>query len=112
MEISRFYVGQIPARPMSITVRDPYGGSVDMRQYNSFSVVLLDSDNRRVDLTGGNLSVADAATGRFILTWPKDRSVFTKPGEYVMQLEFRADNGARDFTTEHTIRVRKLGGAK
>lgn len=112
MAISQYWVGQIPSRPISIGVRDSTGVPTNLGAYTEFNVILLGSDNEEIDLTGAVLSTQSVSTGRLTFFWPKDRSVFNKPGQYVMQLEIVGPTGTRDYTTEHTIRVRKLGGVK
>ena len=109
MEISQYWVDQIPARPLSIQVRDSRGLPVNLSSYSDFNVIMLGSDNEEIDLTGAELSTAGAINGRFVFRFPTDRSLFNKPGEYLLQLEF-VGNGARDFTTVHHIKVKKLGG--
>jgi len=109
MAISQYWVGQIPARPIAIDVRDSEGRVIDLSAYNDFKVRVLGSDNEEIDLTGSSLTTSGAAQGRFVFRWPVGRSVFTKTGEYVMQMEL-GGTGVKDFTTVHTIRVRRLGG--
>lgn len=110
MAISQYTVGQIPSRPIAIDVRDSLGNLVNLSSYTGFKAILIGSDNEEVDLTGSVLNVAGAAQGRFIFRWPIDRSVFTKPGEYVLHLEITGGSGTKDFTTGHAIKVRRLGG--
>lgn len=109
MAISQYWVGQIPARPIAIDVRDSEGRAVNLSSYTDFNVIVLGSDNEEVDLTGSTLTTSGADTGRFVFRWPSDRSVFNKAGQYLLQLELSGP-GARDFTTEHNIKVRRLGG--
>lgn len=111
MAISQYWVGQIPARPISIDVRDSEGRAINLSSYSEFNVILLGSDNEEIDLRDSELNTAQAASGRFIFRFPSDRSVFEKAGRYLLQLELRSPT-ARDYTTEHHIKVRQLGGAK
>lgn len=111
MAISRYWVGQIPARPISIEVRDSGGNVMNLGSYSGFSVILVGSDNEVIDTTGAVLNISGAAAGRFVFRWPTDRSLFTKPGDYLLQLEIDGANGTRDFTTEHHIKVTRLGGS-
>lgn len=107
--ISQYWVGQIPAYPMSITVRGPDGGPMDMSIWDEFTVRLIGSDNEEIDTTDVELQTAGVSEGRFVLVWPRDYSLFEKSGDYLMQLEMRG-TGTRDFTNAHNIRVHKLGG--
>lgn len=109
MDISTYWVDQIPQRPMAIEVRNSSGQPLNLSSYTSFNVILMDSKNEAVDLTGSELATAGAIQGRFVFRFPTDRSVFERDGDYLLQLEMSGE-GARDFTTAHPIRVRKLGG--
>lgn len=111
MAISQYWVGQIPAKPLAIDVRDSEGNRTNLSTATSFRVRILDSDNNEVDTTGSVLTTTGASEGRFVFRWPTDRSLFNKPGEYVLQLEING-LGFKDYTTVHTIRVRKLGGVR
>lgn len=110
--ISQYWTGQIPARPLSINVRDTVGREFNATAYTDIDVEMLDPHNNDVDLSGGVLQTAGAGAGRFVFEWPKDRSLFDKPGDYVLHLVLSADDGAKDITTQHTIRVREFGGSK
>jgi hypothetical protein len=67
------------------------------------------SKNEDIDLTAGNVQVMDRNRGRVALHFPKTHSVFTKPGDYVFDVELSGPE-ARDYTSTGTIRVTKLGG--
>ena len=110
MAISQYWVGQIPSEPIPITVYDSSGYERNLSAYTNFKIILIGSDNEVIDTTGSTLLTSGAATGRFVFRWPTDRSLFNKPGEYLLQLEIDGANGSKDFTTTHTIRVRRLGG--
>lgn len=109
MAISVYYTGAIPTRPIAIDVRDESGNPVNLTTYSSITPVMVGSDNEELDLTGAVVNTGGAATGRLVFRWPTDRSLFTKHGEYLLQLQLDSGTG-RDFTTVHTIRVKKLGG--
>lgn len=108
MEISQYWVGQIPKRSLSISVRDSLGRDIDLSYYSTFTIRLVDTDNNEIDTDGSELQTAGASSGRFVFVWPTDRSLFNEPGDYLLQLEF-SDGTSRDFTTTWTIRVRELG---
>lgn len=105
--LNTYYVGDKP-EPLAITVLDSDGDAIDLSFYDTFTAVLLGSDNEEVDLDGAELMTAGAKNGKFFLAWPEDRSVFTQRGDYLVQLVFEGD-GRRRATTEHTIRVKELG---
>jgi hypothetical protein len=108
MHISNYNVGQIPLRNLVIAVHDSDGNPLDSRAYTNVYLRMLGSDNEEVDLTGSYLNTGGAAFGRFVFEWPQDRSLFTEPGEYVMQLVLE-NATAKDITNTHTIRVNELG---
>lgn len=110
MAINTYWVGQIPSIPIPITVRDSYGLVRNLSAYTGFNVILLGSDNEEIDTTGSTLLTSGATTGRFVFRWPTDRSLFNKSGEYLLQLEILGPDGTKDYTTAHTITVRRLGG--
>lgn len=110
MAINTYWVGQIPSIPISLTVRDSYGRVRNLSTYTGFNVILLGSDNEVIDTTGSTLLTSGASNGRFVFRWPTDRSLFNKTGEYLLQLEILGSEGTKDYTTEHTIKVRRLGG--
>lgn len=107
--ISQYWVGQIPAKPIPFVVKDSDGRQMNLSNYTEFNVRLIGSDNEDIDVSDASLSTAGAVTGRFVFRFPTDRSVFTKSGEYLLQLELIGP-GARDYTSVHTIKVRRLGG--
>ena len=109
MAISQYWVGQIPSRPIAIDVRGSDGRALNLASYTDFRVIVLGSDNEEVDITGATLNTSKAAAGKFVFRWPEGRSVFDEAGEYLLQLEL-SGGGYKDFTTEHTIKVRRLGG--
>lgn len=108
MEVSQYEVGEIPLRNMTMVVKDTYGRPVDLRAYTSVTARMLGSNNEEIDLTGSVVNTGGASAGRVIFEWPRDRSLFTDTGEYVLQLIFKTAN-AVDKSTAHTIRVRELG---
>lgn len=108
MEISRYWVDQIPLRNLAITVKDSAGRPLNLTNYTDISVRMLGSDNEEVDLDGAVVNSGGASSGRLIFEWPRDRSLFNQAGDYVLQVVLKAAN-ALDMTTAHTIRVSDLG---
>ena len=106
--ISQYWIGQIPARPLSILVKTQDGTDMNLSGYDNITAKLIGSDNEIVNLTGAVINSANKAFGQITFTFPTDRSLFTKKGDYVFQLELKG-TGKLDFTTTHTIRVRELG---
>ena len=106
--ISQYWIDQIPARPLSIQVKDQDGNNVSLFAYTTIEAVLLGSRNEEISLTGAVLNTSAKDLGIIIFQWPTDRSLFDYPGDYVFQLKM-SGTGKLDFTTTHTIRVRELG---
>lgn len=107
--IGVYWEGQKPRDPLHIQILDENNTPVSLANYNSFKVIMLDSDNKEVDLEDSFLDSSDVNNGRFTFNFPKDHSLFTKYGDYVMQLEFSAADGSLDRTSAFTMRVKKLG---
>jgi hypothetical protein len=106
--ISQYWIDQIPARPLSIQVKDQDGNDLSLSAYTTIEVVMLGSRNEEVSLAGAILNTAAKDLGTIIFEWPRDRSLFDYPGDYVLQLKL-SGTGRLDFTTTHTLRVRELG---
>ena len=106
--ISQYWIDQIPARPLSIQVKDQDGNDISLSAYTTIEAVMLGSRNEEISLTGANLNTTAKDLGTIIFEWPTTRSLFEYPGDYVFQLKM-SGTGKLDFTTTHTIRVRELG---
>lgn len=109
--ISSFFVGQIPSSPYAIQIVDNDGQQVPLAGYAEYEMLMLDPRNNIVDLTGGEFRPAEGV-GKIFYLLPQDRSVFTSSGEYVFQVILKSASGSRDITSEHTVRVRDMGGRK
>lgn len=106
--VGTYWVGQIPGDALSIQVRDDRGTPVDLSSYTSYEAIMLDSDNNEVDLSDAVLDSTGNRNGRFVFQFPTERSLFTKYGEYVLQLKLTG-LGKLDFTSPFIMTVRKLG---
>jgi hypothetical protein len=106
--ISQYWIDQIPARPLSIQVKDQSGADMNLSLYTNIEAVLIGTNNEEVDLTGSVLDSANKAIGNIVFRWPTTRTLFDEPGDYVLQLKL-SGTGKLDFTTTHTLRVRELG---
>lgn len=109
--ISQYWKDQIPARPLSIQVKDQDGNDLDLSGYTNIEVVMLGSYNEELDLTGSTINTTNKDVGKIVFTWPTSRSLFEYPGDYVLQLKL-SGTGKKDFTSTHTMRVRELGRAR
>jgi len=106
--ISQYWIGQIPATPLSILVKDENGNAANLGEYTNITAKMVGSNNELVDLTGAQVVSTNKVLGQIGFVWPTDRSLFDKDGDYVLQLSLEGTNKL-DFTTTHTIRVRELG---
>jgi len=106
--ISQYWIGQIPARPLSIVVKTQEGADFNLSGYTTIKTILLDPDNNEVSLSGSTLDSNAKAFGQLRFIFPTDRSLFEKRGDYVLQVELKASDRL-DYTTTHTLRVRELG---
>lgn len=106
--ISQYWIGQIPARPLSILVKNQDGSDFNLSGYTTINVKMLDTDNNEVLLTGSTVDSNAKQFGQIRFIFPTDRSLFTKKGDYVLQLEL-AGSDRLDYTTTHVLRVRELG---
>lgn len=110
MDTEVYWVGQVPGRPMIITVLDSDGDAVNLNGYTTVRLRMLDTDNNSVDLPEALTTVADANNGRVLFSWP-EKSIFTEAGEYVLQLELRTPT-SRNFTSVQPIIVKEFGGVR
>lgn len=108
--ITEYEVGQKPGEPLTITVYNDAGSRVNLSTYSNVKVEVLGSDNEAIDLTGATLYTQNMRDGIVAVVWPKDRSLFTKSGDYVLRLALYGTDGALDYTRAGTIRVHKFGG--
>ena len=106
--ISQYWIDQIPARPLSIQIKDQSGVDMNLSIYTTIEAVLIGSNNEKIDLTGSVLDSTAKVIGNLIFRWPTDRSLFEYPGDYVLQIKLTGA-GRLDFTSTHTLRVRELG---
>jgi hypothetical protein len=108
--ISQYWIGQIPARPLSILVKNQDGSDFNLSGYTTINVKMLDTDNKEVPLTGSSVDSNAKQFGQIRFIFPTDRSLFVKRGDYILQLEL-VGSGKLDYTTTHVLRVRELGRA-
>ena len=106
--ISQYWINQIPARALSIQVKDQGGNDINLSGYTNIAVKMLNTNNEEMSLEGSSLNTSSKDVGKIIFIWPTDRSLFEYPGDYVLQLEL-SGTGKKDFTSTHTLRVRELG---
>lgn len=109
--ISQYWINQIPARPLSIQVKDQSGEDINLSQYTTIAAVMLGSNNEEINLTGSTLDSTGKSVGLLIFRWPTTRSLFEYAGDYVLQIKL-SGTGKLDFTSTHTLRVRELGSIR
>jgi hypothetical protein len=104
-----FEVGARPAKPLSIAIRDERDTPVNVVGYSSFQLEILDTNNRKVDLTGVQINEVPQAIGVFSVTLPKNRTLFPEKGRYLLRLVLNGSDGSKDITRTAEIRVREFG---
>lgn len=112
--ISQYWVDQIPARPIVIDIMDSDGITANLSGYTHISAYLIDERNKEVDITGYTLDVSNKSNGRLVFGFPTGRSVFSDPGDFMLQIELKTITNnvvtALDYTNAHQIVVKALGG--
>lgn len=106
--ISRFEVGQIPAKPSVFQFYDEEGNDANLSPYTNFEVELLGSNDEKVDLSGITVRTDATALGRLTIVWPRRKNVFANTGEYVLRFKFSGLDSV-DFSESHTIKVTDFG---
>lgn len=106
--ISQYWKDQIPARPLSILVKNQDGTDANLSGYTTINVKMIGSKNEDISVAGAELETSAKDIGKIVFRWPTDRSLFEYTGDYVLQLELTG-TGKKDFTSTHTLRVRELG---
>jgi hypothetical protein len=109
MQSKTFWVGDRPAGTWAIQVRDQKSGEVmGLGGFTTARVILLDPQNKSVEIPADHVAITNADQGIVTFLWPQE-SLFTRPGRYVMQVELSSNNNQRR-TTEQVILVKELGG--
>lgn len=109
MQSKTFWVGDRPVGTWAIQVRDQKNGEVmAIGGFTTAKVILLDPQNKVVDVPADHVKITNADQGIVTFLWPQ-ASLFTKPGRYVFQVELSSVNNQRR-TTEQVIMVKQLGG--
>jgi len=106
--ISQYWKDQIPAKPLSIQVKDQSGNDANLSGYTTIDVKMVGSNNEEIDLAGSTVISTNKNIGKIQFVWPTDRSLFEDIGDYVLQLQL-GGTGKLDFTSTHTLKVRELG---
>lgn len=109
MQTKNYWVGDRPSSSWTFQVLDQKTGAVQsLAGFTSAKVLMLDPSNKPVTIADTATVITDAANGLVTFTWPSE-SLFTKPGNYIVQLELDSGTATRK-TTVQDILVRKLGG--
>jgi hypothetical protein len=109
MQAKNFWVGDRPAGTWQFQVLDQTtGAAVSLAGFSTVTVLLVDPQNKPLEIPAVNVTIADPASGIVTMQWPSD-VLFTKAGRYQLQLQLDGRQGTRR-TTVQEILVRKLGG--
>ena len=106
--ISKYWVGQIPATPLVIEIRNDDGELVNLSSYTGFEVQILDPYNDELNLAG-TLDTTNKAIGRLVWSWPTGGTIFEFEGEYILRIKM-TKTGALDYTSQHVLYVSEYGG--
>lgn len=115
MDYKVYWQGEKPGGTMVVTVLDQETGvPANIAPYSKAELVLLDSRNREVDLGNAETAISSGESGRIVFTWPTDKSLFEKTGEYVFQIVLTGgeDDQVVVKTTVQDIVVKRLGGTR
>jgi hypothetical protein len=109
MQIKNYWVGDRPGGAWTFQVLNQRSGAPEsLATFRTARVVMVDSDNNRIEFPTDNVAISDPANGVVTFLWP-DGSPFPKAGRYVIQLELENTTTLRR-TTVQEILVRELGG--
>lgn len=109
MDVRTYWVGDRPGGAWVFQVLDQKTGTPEaLGSFVSARTLLVDSDNRLVELPEQNTVITDAANGEVTFFWPNE-SVFTKPGRYTIQVQLIGGTATRTTSTEDIL-IRGLGG--
>lgn len=100
--IGPMYVGQIPARPFSFTIRDVRTDEpVDLSDYTGVEVTVVDpSGTKLIDREAGQLTTPSEGVVSF--TWPS--TALSTAGDHQIQV-FLVGTNTLDITTPITFEV-------
>ena len=107
-----FEVGEIPSDNIGVVIRDERDNAINLIGYPLIEVEILGTDDEKVDLTGVTLTTLTNAVGAVAIGLPKNRSLFTKKGEYKLRVVLRKADGSKDITRSAQINVREFGRIK
>jgi hypothetical protein len=109
MQIKNYWVGDKPGGNWVFEVLDQRSGlPVNLAVYSQAKVVMMDSDNNRIEFPTANVVITDPVNGIVNFAW-SNADPFTKAGRYVVQLELSTASVLRK-TTVQEILVREIGG--
>lgn len=106
MDIGPFFVGQVPADPLVITIRDSATNNAKgLSSYTAASLILVNPEGTSVATSGGSTSLSDVSGGVISYNWPTT-SLFGSPGDYKFQVKLTGDSGITDYTIPQTFEVK------
>lgn len=104
-----YYVNEVPAQPLLITIIDGEGDIVNLTDIDTVTALLYDATNTAVDgIDDAVITVSDAINGKITFQWPTT-SLFADAGVYQLQLEIEGA-GAEDLSNILYIGVNERAG--
>lgn len=111
LDAKTYWVGEKPGGVSAVTVLDSDGNPANLTPFTSVRLRMLDTDNNEVEIASPLTTFSDKVNGIVTFTWPADRSLFQKPGEYLLQLELSTPSAKR-YTSVAPITVKRFGGGR
>jgi hypothetical protein len=105
--IGPFYVGQVPATPLLLTVYDSEGQPRNVSGYDTITLLMLDPSGQPVDTSGGTTGLG-STLGQVTYAWPAT-SLFTIDGTYRLQLALDGPPPVHDLTPAEAFDVLAAG---
>lgn len=105
--IGPFYVGQVPADTLVVTVTTDGTNAKDLAAYTGCSLLVTDGLGNPVNFNGACVLNAPKSSGKVLYTWPATTH-FVTAGQYKLQVHLTAAGGISDYTTVQTFQVQHI----
>lgn len=108
--IGPYYVGQVPADPLVLTVSRDDGTPRDISAYTTVSLLIYDASGTPVDTSAGTVE-RPTEVGEIIYHWPTT-SLFNSTGTYRYQISLDGPGTIHDLTGVGTFDVLAIGSVE